>query len=395
MKILHISNSDSDGAGIAAYRILEAQRESGLDVHLIVRDNNMNKSNVSSFYHFKYVDYFLNQFLRLFGLNNIFSFNGFFLVRSKLFKNADIIHIHNIHYTRLLFPTQLPVSKKYIYTLHDMWAITGYCNYTYNECEKFITGCGNCPQLISNKDYGYDKMLRDKTDYHWKLKNKAYSRLNIAFTAPSIWLSKLAISSNIINNKTVYHVPNCVKNDEVAVCKIDKKEDSILKLLFVGQKQNNNNRKGFDYIVKLSNMLDVNHELNIVGKNKKSIEDLFINKKCKIIIHGPLDYDRMKEQYRYNDMLILPTLMDNFPNTILESFSSNTPVVAFDVGGVKDLVSLETGYLSKYKSTESLLTGVLYVKENLSFLSSNINKMKSKYSYKMILKEYNNIYKSL
>jgi glycosyltransferase involved in cell wall biosynthesis len=142
-------------------------------------------------------------------------------------------------------------------------------------------------------------------------------------------------------------------------------------------------------------MLDVKHELNILGKNEKSIETLFINKKCNIIILGPLDYDKMKEQYRYNDMLILPTLMDNFPNTIFESFSCITAVVAYYVGGVKDLVTLKTGCLSKYKSTESLLTGVLYVKENLSYLFSNINKMKSKYSYKIILKEYNNIYKSL
>lgn len=42
----------------------------------------------------------------------------------------------------------------------------------------------------------------------------------------------------------------------------------------------------------------------------------------------------------------MPTFGDNLPNTIMESIACGTPVVAFDVGGVPDMVRPgETGLL--------------------------------------------------
>lgn len=51
--------------------------------------------------------------------------------------------------------------------------------------------------------------------------------------------------------------------------------------------------------------------------------------------------------YGAADFFVLPSLEDNLPNTVLESMSCGTPVLALDVGGVRDMVIEErTGWLT-------------------------------------------------
>ena len=89
---------------------------------------------------------------------------------------------------------------------------------------------------------------------------------------------------------------------------------------------------------------------------------------------------------------MLPSLQDNFPNTILESFAFGTPVVAFNTGGIKDLVSKKTGYLANYKSVNDLLFGVEYTSENLVEISKNILSINHNYSYEKVGLKFEEIY---
>jgi len=66
--------------------------------------------------------------------------------------------------------------------------------------------------------------------------------------------------------------------------------------------------------------------------------------------------DQLSDIYSAADIFVLPSLEDNLPNTMLESMSCGTPVVAFDVGGMKDLIRDDvTGKLVPYKDTEALV----------------------------------------
>jgi len=68
------------------------------------------------------------------------------------------------------------------------------------------------------------------------------------------------------------------------------------------------------------------------------------------------------------DVMVVPSLQENLSNTILESLSCGTPVVAFDIGGNPDMIEHKSnGYLSRPFSSEDLGEGILWVLNNVKY----------------------------
>jgi glycosyltransferase involved in cell wall biosynthesis len=69
--------------------------------------------------------------------------------------------------------------------------------------------------------------------------------------------------------------------------------------------------------------------------------------------------------YAACDVFLTPTIQDNLPLTVMESLSSGTPVVAFRLGGLPDMVvHKKNGYLSPTMDTHDLGTGLKWVLED-------------------------------
>jgi glycosyltransferase involved in cell wall biosynthesis len=66
--------------------------------------------------------------------------------------------------------------------------------------------------------------------------------------------------------------------------------------------------------------------------------------------------------YAAADVMLVPSLQDNLPNTAIEAQCCGTPVVAFAIGGLSDIVAHEqTGYLARAFDTDELAHGILWV----------------------------------
>ena len=60
--------------------------------------------------------------------------------------------------------------------------------------------------------------------------------------------------------------------------------------------------------------------------------------------------------------MVVPSRQDNLPNTAVEAQACGTPVVAFDIGGLLDIVEHgRTGWLALAFDTEDLASGILWV----------------------------------
>jgi len=63
--------------------------------------------------------------------------------------------------------------------------------------------------------------------------------------------------------------------------------------------------------------------------------------------------------YSAADMFVIPSNVENFPNTILESMACGTPVVGFDVGGIPEMVqSGQTGLLASVGDVSGLAEAI-------------------------------------
>ena len=68
--------------------------------------------------------------------------------------------------------------------------------------------------------------------------------------------------------------------------------------------------------------------------------------------------------YSAADVFVAPSIQDNLPNTVMEAAACGTPTVAFDVGGLPDLVEHgRTGYLARPFETDDLAKGIALLLE--------------------------------
>jgi glycosyltransferase involved in cell wall biosynthesis len=71
------------------------------------------------------------------------------------------------------------------------------------------------------------------------------------------------------------------------------------------------------------------------------------------------------------DLFVLPSMADNLPNSILESLACGTPVLAFRVGGIPEIISHgKNGYLATPFEVCELAQGIVWCMQNREQLST-------------------------
>ena len=93
--------------------------------------------------------------------------------------------------------------------------------------------------------------------------------------------------------------------------------------------------------------LNIIKKINIVGSMPSSLNNK-INKINKINIVGPVSRESVKFFYKKQSILLSLDLDAACPNTVIEAMASGIPVVGYDTGSLKELVSKEAGILKKY-----------------------------------------------
>jgi glycosyltransferase involved in cell wall biosynthesis len=124
-------------------------------------------------------------------------------------------------------------------------------------------------------------------------------------------------------------------------------------VLFAAADNLDERRKGFHFLL---------HALRNLGGRKLTVLTMGTGRvpeaveNAHFISMGYVDSEPLKARlYNAADLMVHPAPQDNFPNTVLESLSCGTPVVAFNTGGMKELVRPgETGWLSEEISATGL-----------------------------------------
>lgn len=416
MKIVHINKSDiRGGAAIAASRIVEALISSGIDAKLLVAENIGTKDYVQSVIknRFDNIKLFVNFLYDLAYFipiekekKNRFAFSlskkGFNLSTNKAIAEADIIHLHWFNQGFLSLKGLekiLSLGKPVVWTLHDMWAFTGGCHYSAG-CTNYEKKCGQCPMLLEPRD-------NDISNIQHLQKEKIYKNSNLTFVTCSNWLQGLAENATLASSHTVKTIHNPIDTsiykpfDRIEARKklglpLDKK------IILFGAANIADPRKGIKllvYALKDLSDKDYNDEIELVlfGKMNAELEsELPFPAITMNYIHKT---EKLVNLYNAADLFVLPSLQDNLPNTVVESMACGTPVVAFRVGGVPEMVPHGTGgYLASLGDAQGLSKGIDYVLTNVDTIDFRKNareKVLEKFEPKQIAQEYIELYKTL
>ena len=405
LRVVHLSIEDSYGAGRAAIRINNALKKVGVDSKVyVLRKNEMADSYALSLSRLDRIKIRIATKMNNISLKKYHN-HGYFhedlygidLMKCPEVKNADLIHFHWINegiWSRSFVKSLIKSQKPVVWTMHDMWPFTGGCHYD-EFCERYIKTCGGCRVLNSSLE-------KDDAYVAQKRKKKYLANLNIQLIGCSNWITAQANDSyigKVIRRKAVC-IPNPIDAEKFKLydkelCKkilgINSKKQLIL---FGAVNAATDKRKGAKYLKDAINMLSRDeYMLGVFGSKKDDLE-----------IEGfeSISFGRISDDFHlaliYNsaDIFVAPSLQENLANTVMESLACGTPVVAFKIGGMSDMiVHLKNGYLAREFDSNDLAEGIKFastIGQNREAIHKSVME---RFSEDIIGKRYLEIYKKI
>lgn len=404
MKILQLSNSDlNGGAAVASYRLHKALLNSSINSKMLVNEKKSIDTTV------------INKFSSLDNIKTIIKNRLIFQLRkimkikhqgtislnyfpSNILKKTreidhDIIHLHWINNEMISIGQISKFNKPLIWTFHDMWPMCGIEHYS---------------ETSEYKD-GYKK--KNFFDlYYSTWKKKKFFDKKIRIVCVSDWLSKKVKESYLFNKFEIQTIPPCIniktwKNIEKTTSRnllgFNLNEKIII---FSSANGTSEKRKGFDILLKVLNndyFKKENYRLVIIGKiSNQDINKIPINHSNYLL--NPTDNELIfRLLYSAADLLVIPSRLETFGQTIIEAASCNTPSIGFKDTGVEEAIKhKETGYLANKNDAEDFFNGIKWcfkeIKDKNNQLGMKARKnIEQNFSYECISQKYLKLYENL
>lgn len=271
---------------------------------------------------------------------------GYDLTRHHVVQDAEIIHLHWV--AGMVSPETIAalqrLGKPVVWTLHDQRPMTGGCHYS-GGCTRYEEQCSECPLLQTDWNH--------IPNYNLASFVNTVDTRKIIVVSPSRWLADCAGHSRAFSQSQIHVIPYGVDTDLFRPINRSLAhqwlgiEPASVNILF-GAQDVMDPRKGISTLIASLHACEEDPVSSPWFQSGRVRCLLFGSGVSQLgrppWLHnvGNVNSDeKLSMLYSAADVFICPTVEDNFPNTILESMSCGTPVIASRVGGVPDLVSDE------------------------------------------------------
>ncbi len=394
MNILIVSTTDIlGGAAKVAWEIKRSCTERGDTVSMFVADKRSSDPTV----HIIPRPYWRKVLGFLLASEDLLASD--WILSTLEYKNADIIHCHNIHgrYFNLRTLEKMTKEKPVIWTLHDEWAITPHCAYTL-EGTAMKNGLYVCPSISTPP-----RLLWDNSARLSRARTRLYERIKIHVVTPSIWLKKRA-EQTALKQQSIHHIPNgidtksFVQTDRTEARKklnlpLDKKI-----ILFLATAGKANTWKGWVYTEAVLRHFRDQEDILFLNVGNLQPENPEPGVEYRAHVNDPAE---LALYYSAADVLLFTSIAENFPLVILEAMSCGLPIVAFDVGGVAEVLEHKKhGYVGTYLNVPNLIEGLSWVfgrtpSEIRELSAQSSAKIAAQYDTKHMVTAYQNLYQKI
>jgi glycosyltransferase involved in cell wall biosynthesis len=349
MRVLHVSVSDSyGGAAIAAWRIHDAIRRSGADSRMLVARKGRPDASVIERYRgfagkawMRTNPMLEERILRLqHSPNPILHSLGLLPTgtgRVAAAMDADIINLHWINQATISVGEIARLGKPVVWTLHDTWPFSGCEHYDdMAQPGRFRRG-----YTRDSRAPGHDGL--DLDAWNFRRKQRLWHETDVTIVTPSRWLGDRSRESSLFGARPHHVISYPIdleryralpKQAARAVLGLDSARTV---LGFLGAP--GDTRKGFDLLAAALWALpeSTRAKLTFLAGGGGALTDLPPDLSVHAV--GRLNDDiAINAFHAAADMFCAPSREDNLPLTVMEALASGTPVLAFAIGGMPDMV---------------------------------------------------------
>ena len=315
-------------------------------------------------------------------------------------EKPDVVHLHCINgYFVNIYRLVEFLKKNHIKTvlsLHAEFMHTANCGHAL-ECEKWRTGCGDCPRLRRETK----SLLIDGTARSWKRMKAAFEGFedDLVVASVSPWLMERAKQSPIMEKIKHCVVLNGLNTDVFKLYDTSdlKREYGITdeKVVFhatAGFSDDPEHIKGGYYVIKLAEMMkNDNVRFFVAGQHTEGIKV----PENVTLLGSVNDQIHLARLYSMSDVTVLTSKKETFSMITAESLCCGTPVVGFKAGAPEGIAIPEYSEFVEYGNVDALkiavnkLFGGSYDKQDVSKAAY------SKYSKIRMVDEYSEVYRKV
>ena len=243
---------------------------------------------------------------------------------------------------------------------------------------------------------GYSRGSRSELDrgldldrWTWLRKGKAWRSLlpRLQLIAPSRWMAEQASRSALLHGVPCQVLPNAIpqvfRPSEPSQARAALGWPQDKRLILFGAIDATDPRKGADLLQAALRCLVHQNSGQlmavILGQSQpKQTQDWPIP----VLYSGRFHDDvSLALAYAAADVVVVPSRMDNLPQSATEAIACGTPVVAFDQGGMADVIAhRQTGWLAESFDPEALAQGIRWAlqrPQDQPVLSENLDRWRS------------------
>jgi len=271
----------------------------------------------------------------------------------------DVVNLHLLFRWLDLpsFLSSIPEELPVVWSLHDMHPVTGGCTHPH-ECDYYTTHCHDCPSLKKASTH-------DRSWHEFSLKERLYRRLNLHIVGNSEWTTAQARRSALMRHaKSFRTIP--LGLDIRAFEPVEKScarrslglADNTFVVGFACADFSDHNKGGASLIKSLQELARET-EITLLAFGGGKLPDSGGN--FEVIEMGNINSPRLQSTFHSAcDVFSVPSRIESFGLTALESMACGTPVVCYQAGGLAEVViDGVTGLLEKEVGSVSGLTRML------------------------------------
>ena len=273
----------------------------------------------------------------------------------------DVVHLQCVNgyfvdiYRLMRFLKERGITT--VLTLHADFMYTGGCGYA-RDCDQWVNGCNKCPRLkVALGVIGFDRVKKN-----YAMMRQAFDGFDrLTVVGCSEWVSNRARMSDITKDCNILTIHNGIEVDrdfyerDTGAVREKYHIPADKKVVITVVPSLLSEVKGGPFIIQLAKKRP-DYFFMVIGAEKEkqlSMENLRV-------VPYISSRDALAELYSAADVFVQASKIDNYPTVCLEANCCGTPIVAFDVGGVKETIAPGMGEAVPYGDVDTLMEKIAF-----------------------------------